>query len=266
MSAGTLQRSTTPELAPPRRPGLAKLTVVEMRKMIDTRAGFWLLAVIGLLSIAAVVIQLIWGGNGGVDSRTMRGFVEISTIPAMLLLPVLGILAVTSEWSQRTALATFTLVPERERVAVAKLAAASIFAVLSVVVILLVSALGNALALMLTSADGNWSLPASTIGQLLLLQVLNAVMGVGFGMLLLNTPAAIVLYFVLPTVFQIITATVKSIQNTVEWLDLNGAMTPLSDGSVHGGQAWAKLATSAVLWIGVPLLVGMTRLLRSEVK
>ena len=42
-----------------------------------------------------------------------------------LILPVLGILLVTSEWSQRTGLTTFALVPQRERVIVAKLIGAT---------------------------------------------------------------------------------------------------------------------------------------------
>ena len=40
-----------------------------------------------------------------------------------MLLPIVGILLVSSEWSQRTALITFTLVPQRMRVMSAKLAA-----------------------------------------------------------------------------------------------------------------------------------------------
>ena len=41
----------------------------------------------------------------------------------MILLPIIGILLVSSEWSQRTALITFTLVPKRMRVMSAKIAA-----------------------------------------------------------------------------------------------------------------------------------------------
>ena len=37
------------------RPSLARLTGVELRKMVDTRAGFWLLTSIALLTIAVVV-------------------------------------------------------------------------------------------------------------------------------------------------------------------------------------------------------------------
>ncbi len=44
-----------------KRPSLARLTKVELRKMVDTRSGFWLqLAVVGL-AILAVVITLLAG-------------------------------------------------------------------------------------------------------------------------------------------------------------------------------------------------------------
>ena len=42
-------------------------------------------------------------------------------IPMALLLPVMAILSVTSEWSQRSGLTTFTLVPHRGRVIWAKM-------------------------------------------------------------------------------------------------------------------------------------------------
>ena len=42
-------------------------------------------------------------------------------IPMTLLLPIMALLSVTSEWSQRSGLTTFTLVPNRGRVILAKL-------------------------------------------------------------------------------------------------------------------------------------------------
>lgn len=266
MSAQTLTRPdwSSPEgsAKPPARPSLARLTVVEMRKMIDTRAGFWLLVSIGLISLAAVIVQLIWGSA---DARTLSGYFTLSLYPVGILLPVLGILTVTSEWTQRTALTTFTLVPERHRIVIAKLVAATIFGALSLIVSLLFSVLGNALGLLQADSDGSWSLPASNIGQALLFQVLGVVMGVAFGMLLMNTPLAIVLYFMLPTVWQILTSLITAIQDAAEWLDLNGTMEPLSDGSLHG-EGWGQLAVSSLVWIVVPLVLGTIRLLRREVK
>ena len=81
-----------------------------------------------------------------VGTRADRRFENLfmfTLLPTAVLLPVLGILLVTSEWSQRTALTTFTLVPQRERIAVAKLAAGVAFSVLSLLVSLAASAIGN---------------------------------------------------------------------------------------------------------------------------
>ncbi|HST83011.1 MAG TPA: hypothetical protein VLL08_14855 [Kineosporiaceae bacterium] len=266
MSAETLTRldwsapdGSTP---PPARPGLARLTVVEMRKMVDTRAGFWLLVSIGLISLLAVIAQLIWGDA---DARNLTDYFSLSLYPVGILLPVLGILTVTSEWSQRTALATFTLVPERHRIVIAKLAAATVFGALSLLASLLFSAFGTALGILLRDSAGSWSMPASNLFQALLFQVLGVVMGVAFGMLLMNTPLAIVLYFMLPTVWQILTSVITAIRDAAEWLDLNGAMEPLSLGTLHG-EGWGKLATSTLVWIVVPLVLGTIRLIRREVK
>jgi ABC-type transport system involved in multi-copper enzyme maturation permease subunit len=254
--------SPTDSTEPLTRAGLPRLTVVEMRKMIDTRSGFWLLVSIGLVSLAAVTIQLIWGDA---DARTLAGYFRLCQYPVGILLPVLGILTVTTEWSQRTALTTFTLVPERHRIVIAKLAAAAIYGALSLVVSLLFSVLGNGLGIALRDADGSWSLSAGHLGQALLFQVLGAVMGVGFGMLLMNSALAIVLYFMLPTVWQILTALISAIQDAAAWLDLNVTMEPLSQGEV-AGEEWAKLGTSVLLWIVVPVVLGTLRLLRRELK
>ena len=36
-------------------PSFARLTLVELRKMVDTRAGFWLQLIVAVLTLAAVV-------------------------------------------------------------------------------------------------------------------------------------------------------------------------------------------------------------------
>jgi hypothetical protein len=241
---------------------LTRLAVVELRKMIDTRSGFWLLVGIGLISLAAVVLQLIWGDA---HARTLSGHFRLTLYPVGLLLPVLGILTVTTEWSQRTALTTFTLVPERQRIAIAKLVAATVVGALSLLVSLLFSVLGNILGILLRDSDGSWSLPAVNLAQALLLQVLGVVMGVAFGMLLMNTPLAIVLYFMLPAVWQILTTLIEAIQDVAGWINLNATMEPLSHGAVRG-EGWARLATSTLVWIVLPLVLGTFRLIRREVK
>ena len=92
------------------RPGLGRLVAVELRKMVDTRAGFWLQAAMVALTALVVVVRLLVGDAA---HHTLQSVLDVGLQPAAVLLPVLGILLVTSEWSQRTGLITFALVPVR---------------------------------------------------------------------------------------------------------------------------------------------------------
>jgi ABC-2 type transport system permease protein len=162
------------------RPGLGRLTLVELRKMTDTRAGFWLLASTALLTVAVVVIA---GFAMEEQDRTLRNFVGIACVPISLLGPVVGILLVTSEWSQRTSLITFTLVPHRSRVLVAKLLAGTALALIAYQVCLATGLLAT--AAFGGDADGTWSLSAAVIFQNGLSVALSLLAGIGFGAVLL---------------------------------------------------------------------------------
>ena len=100
-------------------PSFGRLTLVELRKMVDTRAGFWLQLLVAVLTLAAVVVVCI---VADADEATFQDLFTVAMTPGAVLLPIIGILLVSSEWSQRTALITFTLVPRRMRVMGAKVA------------------------------------------------------------------------------------------------------------------------------------------------
>lgn len=242
---------------------MTTLTLVEMRKTVDTRSGRWLLGIIGLLSAAIVAVLLIWGETA--EDTSFRTIFTLALLPTGFLLPVLGILAVTSEWSQRTAMTTFTLVPARHRVVTAKFAAAVLFGLLALAVAALVAAAGHGLAIVVDGAPADWSLPAAALGQAALLEVLGVVGGIAFGMLFLNSPLAIVSYFLLPTLWSVLVELVPSVAGAATWLDLNLATEPLLEGRLSGEQ-WGHLGTSAAAWILLPAVAGAVRMLRGEVK
>jgi ABC-type transport system involved in multi-copper enzyme maturation permease subunit len=240
-------------------PSMATLTRIELRKSVDTRAGRWLLIAIVTLAALVVVLTLFTGD----DSRTFGGFLAGAQLPTALLLPVLGILSVTSEWSQRTALTTFTLVPDRKRVVAAKLAAATALGALAAFACVVVAAIGNVLALAL-DRGGRWDVDAALLGQALLLQVLNVLVGVAFGLLLLSSALAIVLFFVLPTAFTVVTMLVTSLSGPAGWVDLGVTMEPLFTGVMQGEQ-WLRLLTASTVWLVLPLAAGTVRLHRKEI-
>jgi len=88
------------------RPSLTRLAAVELRKMADTRAGLWLQISVALLTVLVVVITCV---TGHAQDHSLRHIFDNAIQPAAVLLPIVGTLLVTSEWSQRTTLSTFAL-------------------------------------------------------------------------------------------------------------------------------------------------------------
>jgi ABC-2 type transport system permease protein len=137
-----------------RRPGLDQLTRVELRKMYDTRAGFWLLLAGVLLAALTAALTAL---TGHAQDHTLSNVLNNTTQAINVLVPIVGILLVTSEWSQRTAQITFTLVPQRGRVLAAKLCASVVLATLTFLVALGLSALSPRSTRPSSAAPGRWT-------------------------------------------------------------------------------------------------------------
>jgi ABC-type transport system involved in multi-copper enzyme maturation permease subunit len=179
-----------------------------------------------------------------------------------ILLPVLGILLVTSEWSQHTALTTFTLVPRRSRVIAAKAAGGGLLAAAATVVCVAVT------AAVLAAADhgqaGLWQDAGRAISYAFVFQILNVLLGVGFGVLFRSTPVAVVAYFVIPTAWSILTGTDGAMAPTGRWLDPSTTWNHLA-GETMTATTWAQVATTAAAWIALPALAGAWHVLRRPV-
>lgn len=240
------------------RPGMPQLAAVELRKSADTRAGFWLLVVIVLLAVALVVLQLVFGEDA---EKNLSPLVSSAVQVISVVLPVLGILLVTSEWSQRTGLSTFALVPQRERVIVAKTIGATILTLGAVAACVVVSAIGNAIA------GGGWDLGLGELGRYTLFEIITVLGGVAFGLAFMNSALAIVMYFVIPIGWSILGETIAALDKPADWLDLGRPMAILADSNAAmTGTNWAQLATATAVWVGLVLAIGLVRLRRTELK
>jgi ABC-type transport system involved in multi-copper enzyme maturation permease subunit len=240
-------------------PTLGRLVQVEVRKSTDTRAGRWLLALLALVSVGGVIILLCVGHS---RDKTFSGFLFTAQLPTALLLPVLGILSMTSEWSQRTALATYALVPRRGRVLAAKLLGLTSLA-LSLVLASIVTAVLATLIAAATGAGACDSVP-NAIGRVLLFEVLVVLVGAGFGLALLNAPAALVGFLLLPSVLTALVSLITSLKNPVNYVDLVTNVTHLL-GDDLTARRWLRIIASIVVWGVVPLAVGALRVQRREV-
>jgi ABC-2 type transport system permease protein len=258
-----LTASAPIDLDQTRKVRMPRLIRVELRKVLDTRAGMWLLIAIGLLTVAAVTVFLF---AADANELTYENFTGVALTPQGFLLPVLGILAITSEWSQRTGLVTFTLEPSRGRVVVAKFVAVIALGLAAVAVLLVAGAMFNLLGSGLMDGSGNWNLGVAGGRDFVLLQLMAIVQGLAFGMLLMNSAAAIVLYFVIPTAWSILFGLVGALQDAAPWLDLGTAQEPLYDDHSLTATQWSQILVTATIWIVVPLVAGIIRLLRAELK
>ena len=117
MTATIVPPATTPARRTAQPITVTRLVKVELRKMFNTRSGFWMLISIGVLSVIATGAVIIFAPDSAV---TYESFATAIGFPMSVILPMIAILAVTSEWSQRSGLTTFTLVPSRGRVIGAK--------------------------------------------------------------------------------------------------------------------------------------------------
>ncbi|MBM7519449.1 ABC transporter permease [Nocardioides nitrophenolicus] len=251
--------------APARTP-FRRIQYVELRKMFDTRSGFWLMASIVITAAIATTITLLVGDR---DDLTFESFAAAIGSPMSVILPVIGVLAVTSEWSQRTTLTTFTLVPGRSRVLAAKVLNTLAIGFVGMLIALGVGALGNLVTSMITGVDPVWDISVSSFAQIVLANELGMLVGFALGLLFRSSPAAIVGYFVVSLVLPGLSGALAAAQDwwadNSGWFDLNESRFLLFDGGLTG-QDWAQLGVTSVLWIVLPLLIGTRLVLRSEVK
>jgi ABC-2 type transport system permease protein len=238
----------------------SRLVRAELRKLTDTRASRLLLVAMAAATPVIIAVMLIVASPSDLNYTRL---VDFTQTPQKFILPALAILVVTSEWSQRTGLVTFTLVPSRGRVLRAKATATLGLGLALIAIAFAVAAAGNLLS-GLRHGDGSWDFGAPGFGDMILVQLLTLLEGLAFGMLLRVSAAAIAAYYVVPTVWSALFS-VPGLKGIAPWFDLNQAQGPLYTHDITG-TGWLQLLSAAAIWIGVPLAAGVVRALRSEVK
>lgn len=246
-----------------------RLVLVELRKSYDTRAGFWLLLAIG--GIVALVLGIFTIIIVVQDETVMFGdFVVVAAYLTSFLLPILAIMLVTTEFSQRSALVTFSLEPRRERVILAKVAAGVILTLLTLVAAFVIGLVCNLVCEIANPDLTGWHIGVGDVAGFTVTQTLAMLGGFAIATLLLNTPAAIVLFFVyrfvLPIVFGIAGGLLDWFEKVRPWLDFQDAQVPIYDWDLSTGEQWGHLITSGILWLAVPMAIGLWRVLRAEPK
>jgi hypothetical protein len=239
---------------------------VELQKMFDTRSGFWMMASILITAVLATAALIVFAPE---EELVYGSFAGAIGMPMAVILPMVAILAVTSEWSQRSGLTTFTLVPHRGRVIWAKAVGTLAVGIGSMVIAFSVGALGNLIGTAITGTALTWDITMGEALQIVLANILGMFVGFMLGVLFRNSAGAIVAYFVyslvLPGLLALLASTQDWFRDLQPWVDFNFAQTALFNEILHSEQ-WANLAVAGSIWLLAPLAVGLVAVLRSEVK
>ena len=245
---------------------LGRVVRVELRKMFDTRSGFWLVASIVIAAVLATVITVLVAPDADLNYYT---FAEAVGFPMTIVLPMIAALAITGEWSQRTGLTTFTLNPHRGRVIRAKVAASVLVAVTSMALAFVIGAFGNVVGSAVAGTDQVWNVELGHGVAIVVANLVGLLTGTMLGMVMRNSPAALVSYFVyalvLPTLSGVLAGAQQWYADVQSWVDLNLAQGVFFQGTPDAEQ-WAHLASAAGIWVVLPGILGLRLVLRSEVK
>lgn len=239
---------------------------VELRKMFDTRSGFWMMMGIVILAVIATAATIIFAPS---ENLSFGAFAGAIGTPMAVILPMVAILSVTSEWSQRSALTTFTLVPNRQRVINAKLVLTVLIGAASIVIAMAVGAAGNIVGSAIAGVDPTWDYNLRDLAQVLLANEIGMLIGFMLGVVFRNSPGAIVGYFVyslvLPTISGALASTQEWYADNAGWIDLNWTTFKLFDSTLTS-QEWAQLGVASMIWLIIPMVIGLVLVRRSEIK
>lgn len=246
--------STSPDVMFPAIP-FSRLLRVEWGKATDTRASRWLLAAVAASTVGLMLVPIV---SPSIE-QSYTSYLGFAAVALSILLPVVAILTLTSEWSQRTNLTTFTQEPRRMRVVISKIVVSLMLGVGAAVFGALVTAAGLGVAAASgRTLDANLSI--GLVVAFVAYVLLNIMTGVALGALVHNSAAAIVASFVLPIGFALLgTAS----QVVADWLDYSNAFNWLLNGQWSGHTA--QILVAVALWVAAPLAVGLVRTVRREI-
>lgn len=242
--------------AQPKPIPFGRLWRVEWTKATGTRAARWLLALIGLSTVAITLAPLLAPSR---IEQTFAGYLSFAAAPLSILLPVVSILTLTSEWSSRSALATFTLEPRRLRVLGAKMVVAAMMSGLAALFGGLVTAAGLGVA-SVSGREVDTTVTAELAAGFVVFMLVNVYMAVALGALLHSSAAAIVASFVLPTTFA---GLGQASDLIAKWIDPSTSLNWLLRGEWWGHVT--PIAVALVFWIALPLTAGLFRTAHRDV-
>lgn len=235
----------------------ARRYLVELRKLLDTTSAKAILTITLVAAPAGIPLALLLDPNGRPDATELAAN---GLGLAAYILPLLAILSITGEWRLHTVLTTYTLDSNRTAVLLAKVAALLTVVVGSVSIANIAGVV--AASLLGLPVPPPAALLAGAAGMLVGMTGI-ALIGVGFGAALLNTPLAIVLYLTLPPAVPQLLGQIPAMTSLVPYLDIHTPLITQIQTATTPNPTASTIA--ALLWIAAPITIGFIRNARSDI-
>jgi len=121
----------------------------------------------------------------------------------------------------------------------------------------------------LKGVDTTWDLSFTSILYIVGADLIGMMIGFMLGVLLRNSPGAIVAYFsywfVIPTLTALLAANQDWFEKAQPWVDFSFNQNRMYDGSFDLTD-WTQLFVTGTVWLLLPLAFGLWRVMRAEVK
>ena len=237
------------------------LVKAESRKYVNTRAAL-VLSIFTAAVLAMITIGVIatYPDLAKIATGTDLQFLLLGV--TSILTAVIVILPVTSEWTQRGVLTTFVVEPRRERVVAAK-ALVMLGVVLTVWLAIQLSwAVFNAAGAATHGLEASWEVHwVRWFGSIEFL-LLNATVAFALALLLRNTALTVTVFVAAPVAVGALSQFGELPAKVAAWLRTPGASLETILAAQKGGQIpdatlWGQFTVGIIVWIVVPLIIGL---------
>ena len=245
----------------PTRVRFSNLVKAESRKYVNTRAAL-VLSIFTAAVLAMITIGVIatYPDLAKIATGTDLQFLLLGV--TSILTAVIVILPVTSEWAQRGVLTTFVVEPRRERVVAAK-ALVALGVVLTVWMAIQLSwAVFNAVGAAAHGLEASWEFHWTRwLGGIEVL-FLNAAVAFALALLLRNTALTITVFVAVPFTVGALSQFGELLEKITAWLRSPGAilqtiLSTQTSGQTPDATLWGQFTVGIIIWIVVPLAIGL---------
>jgi hypothetical protein len=137
-----------------------------------------------------------------------------------------------------------------------------VLSLIALALCLVAAVIGTAIAA--PGIEHTWSLPVGLLGQHVVSLATGMISGVALGAALLASAPAIVVSFAAPLAWAI-AGRLAGLDTVGHWLDPTYSLAPMTE-HLMSGLEWARAGTTLALWMVLPLVVGLWRIQRGEIR